>query len=148
VTGKETRDDGSNSRAYDLRANQSQMNPARILVAEDNEDNAELLREFLESLGYSVAFAPDGNRAIAMGASGNYDLIILDVHMPLYEGPEVLKMLRARHKARPVKVIALTADPRPEVRRELEAAGLDGFIAKPVDLQELEREVARVLGKA
>jgi CheY-like chemotaxis protein len=124
------------------------MSPARILVAEDNEDNAELLREFLESRGYSVAFAPDGNRAIDMGGSGNYDLIILDVHMPLYEGPEVLKMLRARHRLRPVKVIALTADPLPEVRRELEAAGLDGFIAKPVDLQELEREVARVLGSA
>jgi len=124
------------------------MSPARILVAEDNEDNAELLREFLESRGYLVAFAPDGNRAIDMGGSGNYDLIILDVHMPLYEGPEVLKMLRARHRLRPVKVIALTADPLPEVRRELEAAGLDGFIAKPVDLNELEREVARVLGKS
>jgi CheY-like chemotaxis protein len=54
-------------------------------------------------------------------------------------------MLRARHKLRPVKVIALTADPLPEVRRELEAAGLDGFISKPVDLAELEAEVARVL---
>jgi CheY-like chemotaxis protein len=83
-----------------------------------------------------------------MGGSGNYDLIILDVHMLLYEGPEVLKILRARHELRPVKVIALTADPLPEVRRELEAAGLDGFIAKPVDLQELEMEVARVLGSA
>jgi CheY-like chemotaxis protein len=133
------------AKAYDLRAEFAQMNPARILVAEDNEDNAELLREFLVSRGYTVAFAPDGNRAIAMGGSGNYDLIILDVHMPLYEGPEVLKMLRARHKLRPVKVIALTADPLPEVRRELEAAGLDGFISKPVDLAQLEAEVARVL---
>jgi len=124
------------------------MSPARILVAEDNEDNAELVREFLESRGYAVALAPDGNRAIAMGGSGSYDLIILDVHLPLYEGPEVLKMLRARHKLRPVKVIALTADPLPEVRRELEAAGLDGFIAKPLDLQELEREVTRVLGQS
>lgn len=124
------------------------MSPARILVAEDNEDNAELVREFLESRGYAVALAPDGNRAIAMGGSGSYDLIILDVHMPLYDGPEVLKMLRARHKLRPVKVIALTADPLPEVRRELEAAGLDGFIAKPLDLQELEREVTRVLGQS
>src|SRR5579859_470084 len=124
------------------------MSPARILVAEDNEDNAELVREFLESRGYAVALAPDGNRAIAMGGSGSYDLIILDVHLPLYEGPEVLKMLRARHKLRPVKVIALTADPLPEVRRELEAAGLDGFIAKPLDLQELEREVVRVLGQS
>jgi CheY-like chemotaxis protein len=122
------------------------MSTARILVAEDNEDNAEILREYLQSLGYSVAFAPDGNRAIDMGASGDYDLIILDVHMPLYDGTEVLRMLRARHRLRPVKVIALTADPLPQTRQELERAGLDGFLAKPVDLNELQAEIVRVLG--
>jgi CheY-like chemotaxis protein len=115
------------------------------LVAEDNEDNAELMREFLQSLGYSVAFAPDGNRAIDMGASGDYDLIILDVHMPLYDGTEVLRMLRARHRKRRLKVIAVTADPTPQTRRELEKAGLDGFLSKPVDLDQLQSEIARVL---
>ncbi|TMB46855.1 MAG: response regulator [Chloroflexi bacterium] len=123
------------------------MSTARILVAEDNEDNAEILREYLQALGYSVAFAPDGNRAIDMGASGDYDLIILDVHMPLYDGTEVLRMLRARHRLRPVKVIALTADPLPQTRQELERAGLDGFLAKPVDLNELQAEIVRVLGE-
>jgi CheY-like chemotaxis protein len=123
------------------------MSTARILVAEDNEDNDEILREYLQSLGYSVAFAPDGNRAIDMGASGHYDLIILDVHMPLYDGTEVLRMLRARHRLRPVKVIALTADPLPQTRQELERAGVDGFLAKPVDLNELQAEIVRVLGE-
>ena len=82
-----------------------------------------------------------------MGASGDYDLIILDVHMPLYDGTEVLRMLRARHRLRPVKVIALTADPLPQTRQELERAGLDGFLAKPVDLNELQAEIVRVLGE-
>jgi CheY-like chemotaxis protein len=123
------------------------MSTARILVAEDNEDNAEILREYLQSLGYSVAFAPDGNRAIDLGASGDFDLIILDVHMPLYDGTEVLRMLRARHRLHPVKVIALTADPLPQTRQELERAGLDGFLAKPVDLNELHAEIIRVLGE-
>ena len=122
------------------------MKPARILVADDDEGSAELMREFLESLGYSVAFAPDGNRAIEMGRSGDFDLIVLDVHMPLYEGTEVLQMLRARHRLRPAKVIAVTGDPLPTVRRNLESAGLDGFIAKPFDLDQLKAEIERVLG--
>jgi CheY-like chemotaxis protein len=123
------------------------MTRARILLAEDDEYSAELLREYLESLGYAVSVASDGNRALDMGGSGDYDLLILDVHLPLYDGTEVLLMLRKRHPVRPIKVIALTADTMPEVRDELELAGLDGFLSKPVDLDKLRDEVARVLGQ-
>ena len=119
----------------------------RILIVDDAGPVVVLCVNVLQALGYSVAFAPDGNRAIDMGASGDYDLIILDVHMPLYDGTEVLRMLRARHRLRPVKVIALTADPLPQTRQELERAGLDGFLAKPVDLNELQAEIVRVLGE-
>jgi CheY-like chemotaxis protein len=124
------------------------MKAARILVAEDDEGNAELMREFLEPLGYSLAFAPDGNRAIEMGRNGDYDLILLDIHMPLYDGTEVLQMLRARHRLRPAKVIAVTGDPLPAVRRDLENAGVDGFVSKPFDLDQLKAEIERVLGTA
>jgi CheY-like chemotaxis protein len=124
------------------------MARARILVAEDNEESLELLREFLEGLDYSVAGATDGNRALDMGSSGRCDLMIMDVHMPLYEGTEVLRMLRAGHRVRPVKVIALTADLEPETRQELESAGVDGFLSKPVDLEQLRLEIERVLGSA
>ena len=122
------------------------MARARILVAEDDEASLELLRQYLDMLDYSVASAPDGNRALDMGGSGEFDLMILDVHMPLYDGTEVLRMLRARHRLHPIKVIALTADDLPETRQELDRAGLDGFLAKPVSLGELKREIERVLG--
>jgi CheY-like chemotaxis protein len=120
---------------------------ARILVAEDNEESLELLREYLEALEYTVAAATDGNRALDMGGTGQFDLMILDVHMPLYDGTEVLRMLRVRHRLRPIKVIALTADVLPETRQELDRAGVNGFLAKPVNLEELRLEIERVLGQ-
>src|SRR5881409_4383943 len=83
---------------------------ARILVADDDPASAELLVAFLESQGFEVAIAPDGNLALEMGTSGEYELVILDVHMPLYDGVEILQMLRMRHVLHPIKVIALTAD--------------------------------------
>jgi CheY-like chemotaxis protein len=118
---------------------------ARILVAEDNEESLELLREYLEALEYTVAAATDGNRALDMGGTGQFDLMILDVHMPLYDGTEVLRMLRVRHRLRPIKVIALTADVLPETRQELDRAGVNGFLAKPVNLDALRLEIERVL---
>jgi CheY-like chemotaxis protein len=120
---------------------------ARILVAEDNEESLELLREYLEALEYTVAAATDGNRALDMGGTGQFDLMILDVHMPLYDGTEVLRMLRVRHRLRPIKVIALTADVLPETRQELDRAGVNGFLAKPVNLEALRLEIERVLGQ-
>jgi len=123
------------------------MTGARILVAEDNLLSYELVHDYLESLGYSVAAAPDGNRAIDLAGTGEFDLLILDMHMPLYDGVEVLEMLRKRFRRHPMKVIALTADALPEIREELERGGIDGYLTKPVDLEKLRLEVARVLGQ-
>src|SRR4029077_16635898 len=82
----------------------------RILVADDDPASAELLTYFLESKGFEVATALDGNRALEMGTSGNFQLVILDVHMPMYDGVEILQFLRKRHMLHPIKVIALTGD--------------------------------------
>ncbi|TMF18768.1 MAG: response regulator [Chloroflexi bacterium] len=117
---------------------------ARILVADDDPASAELLVAFLESQGFEVAIAPDGNLALEMGTSGEYELVILDVHMPLYDGVEILQMLRMRHVLHPIKVIALTADHSDSVRFALEATGVDSYFTKPVDLALLRDEVARL----
>lgn len=116
----------------------------RILVADDDPASAELLTYFLESHGFQVSTADDGNRALELGTSGDYELVILDVHMPLYDGVEVLQFLRKRHVLRPIKVIALTGDLSDEVRRSLEDGGIDAFISKPVDLALLREEVNRL----
>jgi CheY-like chemotaxis protein len=116
----------------------------RILVADDDPPSLDLVTYFLESRGFSVATASDGNRAVEMGTSGDYPLIILDVHMPMYDGLEVLQFLRKRHVLHPVKIIALTADPSSEVRNALEEIGIDSFVPKPVDLKTLLKEVGRL----
>lgn len=121
------------------------MKPARILVAEDDPAGAELLHYFLEGEGYSVTTVDDGNRAIEMGQSGNYELVILDMHMPVYDGVEVLQMLRRRHLLHPIKVIGLTGDLSERVRDDLEASGVDSYLTKPVELAVLREEVSRLL---
>jgi CheY-like chemotaxis protein len=121
------------------------MNRARILVAEDDPASLEMVVVYLESQGYQVAVATDGNRALDLGCSGQIDLILLDLNMPLYGGVEVLHMLRKRYLLRPVKVIALTANTSHAVRSEVERAGIDSFLLKPVGLARLRDEIERVL---
>ncbi len=121
------------------------MIASRILVAEDDLPSLELLCAYLESKGYTVGAAPDGNRALDMAVSGEYDLLILDVHMPLYGGQEVLQMLRKRLLVHPLKIIALTADTRWALRDEMMANGIDGYLLKPVSLSELGKELTRLL---
>ncbi|TMD98186.1 MAG: response regulator [Chloroflexi bacterium] len=117
---------------------------SRILVADDDPASAELLMYFLESNGFSVVTVPDGNQALELGTSGDFQLVILDMHMPIYDGVEVLEMLRKRHLLHPIKVIALTGDSSESVRQELEAGRIDSFFTKPVDLDLLHEEVRRL----
>jgi CheY-like chemotaxis protein len=118
---------------------------ARILVADDDPASLELVQVYLESKGYEVACASDGNRALELSESGEFDLLILDVHMPLYEGVEVLQMLRKRFINHPIKIIALTADTRSALRAKLVREGIDGYLTKPVRLAELGGEITRLL---
>jgi CheY-like chemotaxis protein len=117
----------------------------RILVVDDDAASCDLVSYFLKSLGYRVAAAPDGNRALNMGTQSDIELVIMDVHMPDYDGIEVLAMLRKRHVMRPVKVVALTADDSEDVRAALEDQGIDGFLTKPVDLEALRETVDRLM---
>lgn len=117
----------------------------RILIADDDPASSELLTYFLRAEGFEVATATDGNRALDLAMNGDFELIILDFHMPMYDGGEVLEMVRKRRLLHPVKVIALTADESPEVRTALEGGHVDGFLTKPVELTQLRREIHRLL---
>src|SRR3982074_1770083 len=104
------------------------MPESRILVADDDPASLELAKGFLESKAYAVSTASDGNRALYLGGTGEFALLILDVHMPLYDGNEILHMLRKRFLHHPIKIIALTADSRGELRAELMREGVDGYL--------------------
>jgi DNA-binding response OmpR family regulator len=117
----------------------------RILVVDDDPASNELVAYFLKSLGYNVAIAADGTRALNMDLEDDIELVILDVHLPEHDGDEVLVMLRGRRLSRPVKVLALTADASEEVRESMQRAGADGFMTKPIDLDVLRQEVVRLM---
>jgi two-component system alkaline phosphatase synthesis response regulator PhoP len=117
----------------------------RILVADDDPASTELVFYYLQSQGFHVSTANDGNRALELGSTGDYEVVILDVHMPLYDGVEVLEMLRRRHVLHPVKVIGLTGDLSEHVRLALLRSGVDGYLTKPVNLALLGEEVNRLV---
>ncbi len=100
---------------------------------------------YLKSLGYDVAIAADGSRALNMNLDDEIELVILDFHIPIYDGAEVMMQLRQRRLLRPIKVLAVTADGSLGVRDEMCQAGVDGFLTKPVDPQALRDEVSRLL---
>jgi CheY-like chemotaxis protein len=119
----------------------------RILVADDDPANLDLVTSFLEANGFHVAAVQDGNRAVELGRSGDFELVILDVHMPLYTGVEVLRLLRKRYVLYPIKIIALTGDVTPEVRSALIGSGVDVVLTKPVDLHRLLWQVRELIGE-
>jgi CheY-like chemotaxis protein len=119
--------------------------PARILVVDDDAASLELVTTWLQSHGYSVSQAMEGNRAISLGTEEKFDLVILDVHMPTYDGIEILRFLRKRYVHSPVKVIALTADSTESVQTGLKRYGIDSYMTKPVELKALLDEVQHLL---
>lgn len=117
----------------------------RILIAEDDPASAELLVYFLRANGFEVETVSDGNRAVDLGTNGDFQLMILDFHLPMYDGGEVLDLVRKRHLLHPMKVIALTADESEEVRSALQEGSVDSFLIKPVDLSRLREEIERLI---
>lgn len=117
----------------------------RILVIDDDPASCDLVAYFLKSLGYEVAIAFDGNRALNMNLNDHIELVIMDVHLPVYTGAEVVTLLRKRHLLRPVKVLVVTGDGSPEAREAMDRVGVDGFLTKPVHLGDLRAEVERLV---
>ena len=118
-----------------------------ILVAEDNEFNAQLLEQLLARRGHRVRLANNGREALALAAEGGFDLLLLDVHMPELDGFQVVQAVRERERSAGghLPVIALTARARQEDRERCLAAGMDDFLAKPIRAAELFAAIDRVL---
>jgi PAS domain S-box-containing protein len=121
-----------------------------ILVAEDNDINALLCRSLLAKLGHRPAVAANGAAAVeawlaARAAGTPYDLVLMDVHMPGVDGVEATRRIRASEAgsgAKPTPIIALTANAFSDDREACLAAGMDGFLTKPLDRERLAAALA------
>ena len=123
-----------------------------ILVAEDNEINALLIRSLLTKLGHRPVITTDGEQALeswiaAESAGAPYDLVLMDVQMPKLDGIETTKKIRAReaaHSSHRTTIIALTANTLVDDRYACFEAGMDGFLVKPLDRDKLADALASV----
>lgn len=119
----------------------------RVLVAEDHPVNRKFIGLLLDKLGHRVVFAEDGRQAVALAADGDYDIVLMDVHMPEMDGLEATQRIRALPGPRGrVPIVALTADVMDDAEQRAQAAGMNGFLAKPVQRAQLEAVMARCIG--
>ena len=106
---------------------------ARILVAEDNEFNQQVIRELLELVGAAVVIAADGREALQqISTQPAFDLVVMDVHMPVMDGYEVTRQIRMNPVLANLVVIAMTANADAEERGRCLSAGMNDFLTKPV----------------
>jgi CheY-like chemotaxis protein len=113
-------------------------------LAEDNRVNQKIATRLLEKRGHHVVLAVNGEEAIAALAQRSYDLVFMDVHMPGMDGIEATIAIREREKLTGLHqpVIALTALAMIGDRERCLAAGMDGYLSKPIDLQKLDEILA------
>jgi len=126
-----------------------QLPPLHMLVVDDVEQNLELLALSLGRLGHRISLARDGAQALAALTGERFDLVLMDVQMPGTDGLAASRQWRAHEQAHGLPrtpLIALTASVLERDRQAAREAGMDGFAAKPVELERLLAEIARVIG--
>ena len=145
--------DESNVQTQGLPAAKVNLIGAKILMAEDNDLNAEIAMVQLEELGIQVTRAADGKEALKIFASnqpGTFDIIFMDIMMPKMNGYEATKAIRAlqnRPDARTIPIIAMTANAFAEDVQASLDAGMNGHIAKPIVIDEVVKNIARNLNR-
>ncbi len=119
--------------------------PHRILLVEDNPNNAKLMIRVLERHGFSVQHAEDGESGLQMALAAPPDLILLDLGLPDVDGQTVAGWLKQPDALPQIPLIVVTAWPSETARQMVSAYGCEGYIAKPIDTREFAREVAAYL---
>ena len=118
---------------------------AKILLVEDNEMNRDMLSRRLERRGFTVIIAADGGVGVELARSSAPDLILMDMSLPVIDGWEATRILKADPATAKIPVIALTAHAMAEDRAKAMAAGCDDFDTKPVELPRLLGKIDAML---
>lgn len=120
----------------------------RVLLAEDNPVNQKVARQLLRKLGCDVEVANNGKEAVDKHKESSFDLILMDCHMPEMDGLQACREIRRHEKEAavlPTPIVALSADVMAERKKACEEAGMDGYLSKPIRLEELRSELPAFL---
>lgn len=119
---------------------------AKILLIEDNEMNRDMLSRRLTRKGYEVAIAVDGEQGVAMARSESPDLILMDMSLPVLDGWEATRQLKAAPETQAIPVIALTAHAMAGDREKAVEAGCNDYDTKPIEMPRLLEKIEALLG--
>lgn len=109
----------------------------RILMVEDTEDNRQIIRDLVSSVGYELLEAADGEAGVAMAAAHKPDLILMDIQLPVMDGYEATRRIKADPALAHIPIIAVTSYALSGDEAKTQAAGCDGYVAKPYSPRQL-----------
>ena len=118
----------------------------RILVIEDTLDNRQILRDLLTAAGYDIIEAEDGGAGVAMAAEQLPDLILMDIQLPVIDGYEATRRIKADPTTRHIPIVAVTSYALAGDEAKTREAGCDGYLAKPYSPRNLLEKVRGFLG--
>jgi CheY-like chemotaxis protein/HPt (histidine-containing phosphotransfer) domain-containing protein len=141
----------SGTNGTDAPATQPAAASLHVLLVEDMVVNQHLATRLLQRMGHRVSLAENGAVALALSAGQAFDVVLMDMQMPVMDGLRATEAIRERERrqrsARPLPIIAMTANAMAGDRDRCLAAGMDGYLSKPIDRTRLTQEVQRVLGR-
>lgn len=121
--------------------------PLKILLAEDNNINQKIVVSVLGKLGHSVVIANNGQEAVDLAKESEFDLILMDIQMPILDGAQATKIIREFEVDRRTPILALTAHAMVGDKEKYLAAGMDGYLTKPVRQSELHQAILELIAK-
>jgi CheY-like chemotaxis protein len=118
-----------------------------VLVVEDNPVNQKVARRFLERMGLTVTIAADGQQGVALYQSSHFDVILMDVQMPVLDGCAATRAIRKLEHGtqKHIPIVALTADAMVQQLEECRAAGMDDHLTKPIEVEALRSTLGKYL---
>ena len=117
----------------------------RILMVEDTEDNRQIIRDLMDSVGYELLEAEDGAAGVTMAAEHKPDLILMDIQLPVLDGYEATRRIKADPALRHIPIIAVTSYALAGDEAKTRRAGCDGYFAKPFSPRQLLAKINELL---
>ena len=119
-----------------------------ILIVEDNENDMMLVRDVLQSKGYTVLDAVTGAEGVRIAIEAKPDLVLMDIGLPDIDGIAALAQIRANEASRGIPMLAVSASEMPDEKQRIVASGFDAYITKPLNMKSFVETIEKFIGNA